>query len=495
MGLSKEAKIGIISICVFLTVYYIIFISKLITPPEPKRYKIYVTWDNINGLRGKSVVKLKGVAVGEVSAIEFSSKTQNARVTLKIDEGQEIPLNSIFTIQSGLIGDKWVAIDPDPSISSMIKPEMEIEGVTLLSMADNFRILKIRLISFNKNIAGVKEKTEKINKIIADENFKKEVKAKVINIRKGTENLNKTILASEDSINVFSENLQNSLYALTSDMSVMAKGIRNNIRIFLKGVSYSVSHTDRKVNRFGQDISVIVEELKKTSDELCIIVDKITANLDPEKGIPPKIRMALLSLRESCMFTEEGAQELLAFSEKGSMYQNDIKQITSSVRKAMARLDSTLTGMLGYVQEEKQDDTEIKAEYEVIITRSNDNFYGDLYANLFLSDNNDKRDKFLSLGVADVNSERSTVNAQLGKIITPELTFRGGIVKSSLGAGLDYKIGDKTTLSMDVFDFSERNAFIDVKGRYSIQDNFELVFGVDDVLEEKKLKMGFGIKF
>jgi phospholipid/cholesterol/gamma-HCH transport system substrate-binding protein len=494
MGLSKDAKIGIIVISVFLTLYYIVFVSKLITPPEPKRYNIYAVWDNINGLREKSAVKMKGVSVGEVGTIEFSSKKQKAKVTLKINLSQEIPENSIFTIQSGLIGDKWVAIDPDPSMSSMIKPEMEIEGVTLLSMADNFRMLKIRLIAFNKNIAQVKEKTEKINNIIADEKFKKEVKAKVFNIRKGTEDLNKTILASEDSINVFSENLQNSLYVLTSDMSVMARDIRNNINVFLGGVSSSVSHMDKKVNRFGQDISVIIKDLKKSSDDICMIVDKITANLDPQKGIPPKIRMALLSLRESCMFIEEGAQGILAFSEKGPMYQNDIKQITSSVRKAMARIDGSLTGMLGYVEEEEKDITQIKAEYEIIITRSNDNFNGDIYANLFLSDK-DKSDKFLNLGIVDVNTERTTVSAQIGKIVTPDLTLRGGIVKSSLGAGLDYKLGKKTTLSMDVFDFSQRNAFIDVKGRYNIQDNFELVLGVDDVLDEKKLKMGFGIKF
>jgi len=102
MGLSREAKIGIISISLFLSVYYIIFVSKLITPPEPKRYKIYVMWDNINGLRDKSVVKLKGVAIGEVGEITFSSKTQKARVTLKIDENQEIPQNSIFTYRADL---------------------------------------------------------------------------------------------------------------------------------------------------------------------------------------------------------------------------------------------------------------------------------------------------------------------------------------------------------------------------------------------------------
>ncbi|OQA12005.1 MAG: hypothetical protein BWY64_04004 [bacterium ADurb.Bin363] len=434
---------------------------------------------------------MKGVYVGKVGKVNFSSKSQKAKVTLKIDYWHKVPENSIYLIQSGLIGEQWVYIDPNP-LGKPVEPGTEAEGVTPISMGDNYRNLMVRLDAFNKNIENIKKKTENIYRIVGDEQFKRDMKEKILNIKASTAQYNKTIVESEDTIEEFFHNFQEGLFSMSYELAIMARNIRNNIALVLGGVSSSIHNLDKKVNIYGNDIAVIVCQLKKASEELALITENITETLDPNSGIPPKVRGALLSLRESCMFIEEGAQEILAFSEKGPAYQRDIKETLANVRKAMDRIDGTLTGMLGYVHEGTEEESHITGDYEILITRNKDDFNADLYANIYWTK---EKDMFLNLGIADVNANHTTINAQLGKIVKPDLRLRGGIVKSSLGAGVDYGLTKNTTVSFDIFDFSEHNAFIDFKGRYRIQKHFELILGVDDLLNEKEIKAGIGITF
>ncbi len=76
-------------------------------------YQVEAYFSNIGGLKLKSPVKMSGVRVGEVAAIDFDSERYEAKVTLSIKAAfDKIPADSsasIFT--SGLLGEQYIGLD------------------------------------------------------------------------------------------------------------------------------------------------------------------------------------------------------------------------------------------------------------------------------------------------------------------------------------------------------------------------------------------------
>lgn len=79
-----------------------------------KTYTISGAFDDIGGLKVRSPVKIGGVQIGEVSAIQLDEQSFKAIVRMRIyDQFSDIPDDStagIFT--SGLLGDNYIAITP-----------------------------------------------------------------------------------------------------------------------------------------------------------------------------------------------------------------------------------------------------------------------------------------------------------------------------------------------------------------------------------------------
>ena len=91
-------------------------------------YRLYALYRHIDGLALHADVRLAGIRVGEVAA-EHLAPHEEARVTLTVRDGVEIPRDSAAIIASdGLLGAKFVKIDPggDPE---MLKPGASFDYV------------------------------------------------------------------------------------------------------------------------------------------------------------------------------------------------------------------------------------------------------------------------------------------------------------------------------------------------------------------------------
>ncbi len=94
---------------------------------ERKGYPVVAVFNQADGLGIGAEVRLAGIPVGEVSAMEFNSETNQAVVTMTIDETVKLPLDSAVLIGSdGLMGDKFIKIEPGGDIE-MVKPGGRIE--------------------------------------------------------------------------------------------------------------------------------------------------------------------------------------------------------------------------------------------------------------------------------------------------------------------------------------------------------------------------------
>lgn len=77
-------------------------------------YQVTARFDNIGGLKVRSAVKVSGVKVGQVSEIDYDTKTFEALVTMQLDEKySEFPRDTIASIfTSGLLGEQYIGLEP-----------------------------------------------------------------------------------------------------------------------------------------------------------------------------------------------------------------------------------------------------------------------------------------------------------------------------------------------------------------------------------------------
>jgi phospholipid/cholesterol/gamma-HCH transport system substrate-binding protein len=84
---------------------------------------LYATFDDIGGLSPRSAVRIGGVRVGRVKAIDLDADLR-ARVQLDLDQGLELSVDSAAAIRtSGLLGDQFIALEPGAEEELLVSGE------------------------------------------------------------------------------------------------------------------------------------------------------------------------------------------------------------------------------------------------------------------------------------------------------------------------------------------------------------------------------------
>lgn len=92
-----------------------------------EQLQLSARFSNIGELRVRAPVKIGGVTVGEVAAVELDRESYEALVRIKVDTTVAIPADSSIGIYTaGLLGDRYLGISPGGD------PEMLKEGDEIL---------------------------------------------------------------------------------------------------------------------------------------------------------------------------------------------------------------------------------------------------------------------------------------------------------------------------------------------------------------------------
>ncbi len=76
-------------------------------------YTLTASFTDIGGLKVRSAVRIAGVQVGEVEALNLNPQTYQATLTLALNKNIQIPADSSASItSSGILGDNFVSITP-----------------------------------------------------------------------------------------------------------------------------------------------------------------------------------------------------------------------------------------------------------------------------------------------------------------------------------------------------------------------------------------------
>ena len=86
-------------------------------------YSLFARFTSVSGLRTGSSIQMLGIEVGRVDDFTMDQENQMAVVEFRINKGINIYDDAIASIKTeGLIGDRYVSIDPGGGTDELLQP-------------------------------------------------------------------------------------------------------------------------------------------------------------------------------------------------------------------------------------------------------------------------------------------------------------------------------------------------------------------------------------
>lgn len=123
---SIETVVGIFVVIGLICVGYMTVKLGKVSLFGEDTYPLSARFASVSGLRVGSSVEIYGIEVGSVTSLHIDGERQMGVVDMKINKGVKVYDDAAATIKSaGLIGDKYVRIDPGGS-GEVLKPRGSI---------------------------------------------------------------------------------------------------------------------------------------------------------------------------------------------------------------------------------------------------------------------------------------------------------------------------------------------------------------------------------
>ena len=110
---SKETVVGIFVVIGLVCIGYMTVKLGNVGFFGDNTYSLFAKFNTVTGLREGNPVIMLGLDIGKVQKFTMDQENQQVMVEFKINKGIEVYDDAIASIKTeGLIGDKYVAIDP-----------------------------------------------------------------------------------------------------------------------------------------------------------------------------------------------------------------------------------------------------------------------------------------------------------------------------------------------------------------------------------------------
>ena len=159
--MSQETRAGIVAVLFIAALVGFLIFLRGGADIRDRGYEIHVVVANAGGIAVGATTQMAGVEVGRVSRVELTPE-RRARITVRIRTAVAIPMGSRFSIGSaGLLGDRYIAISPEPGDVPPIEPGTVVTGSAPLSLEE----LYDRVIAVARR---AEDALTNINRVIGD---------------------------------------------------------------------------------------------------------------------------------------------------------------------------------------------------------------------------------------------------------------------------------------------------------------------------------------
>lgn len=256
--ISNELKIGL-TVVIALIVGFIGYRIMKDIPLFRTGTSIYTTFDQVYGLNSGNVVNVKGYKIGSVKEMHLLD-SDSTRVTLNIEEGQQIPKGSIAVLKSsGVLGGKFIEIYKSDS-TEMVQHQGTIKGVFELGVMDSFAEEGEKLSNdISASIQGIGKLVESLNEALSEEN-KENVTGTIRSISSTTNSLNELIQKRQSDLDTMIQEAKNTMETL-DDISSENKEKLHSLITNLEATSAELETLSAGLNKTNLTLNEVLTKI------------------------------------------------------------------------------------------------------------------------------------------------------------------------------------------------------------------------------------------
>jgi len=462
---------------------------------DPNTYRVKVSFADTRGLSKQSIVRMQGVAVGEVTGIDLDTDRQpfSPIVTLSIKKHFNIPADSHFVIVSGIL---------------ITTPQVEI----IPGKQSTF-------LARNSNIIIVGDPPTGILAAISPE-----LAGSVTELRTTVKSLNAKLNITFDKLNRTLDSTQ-PILKHTDEFIVRAKDAATSARSLIADPAYKRQFTATLTNfrRVSDDASATSSQLKG------YVTDLTTKTKEPLEKLPSKLN-DLLGHIDSTLDNADAVVNKLTEQVTDPRFQQSLQETAELARTTLARFNQIATDLHELTGDPKlQNDLKLTVsnlrstteKSEAVVDKFNNllgKFIGgtgsglkprfklpsveltsdvseqlsptrlrlDLNARFGFGPRNEAY-----VGLYDIGQD-TRLTLQAGNKINDSVTARYGLYASKIGAGIDFRAGSGTQLRADLWDTSRLR--LDLRSTFRVNNNASIWLGTDNLLRSPVPILGVQLK-
>ncbi len=261
----KQKNLVFVGSTIFIAVILLVFLMlKLGEWKLSKGLTFYAIFNFANGILKDGPVMVSGVKLGKVRNIEFITIDNITKVRLEIWLEDRIAIKKdakIYINQAGLMGEKYIEIDPGTAGVPNITPGEELIGIEPQKIDEIIAGTMDVIRGLNKAIDG-------FNDVFVEKDVKAKLRLAIDNLSTAIKNISELINTNKNHINKGLGNFELSLKNMSESTVSLKKMISAN---------------EENVNKIIRDISVFSETLNsigvKNNAKINEMIDNLTKTI------------------------------------------------------------------------------------------------------------------------------------------------------------------------------------------------------------------------
>ena len=352
---SENIKVGLFVLFLGLLLGATLFLVSGSTKLLEERYTLYGTWKDVGGLKEGAVVRLAGVAVGEVIAVDFS-ENKDRKLTVKLsvekkfqdrirrcteadlpESPQELPpVSSEARIDTvGVLGDKYVSLTMGDTRCKALQDGEEIHTQEALD-----------IVAYTKTATEIMSKLNSIGGKI-DSILGSDEEAGQASLSRSFQNLEEITLAIKEGNGLINALLYDpSLKEQLEQTLLKTDQTADNLRLASRGISSAVQEVTEGNGLaheliYGQDGSALAKELQLVAAALTELAQDIksetslinTLIYDPsKKQILEDLQATSNSLRTAAEALQNGDGTVALMMRDPTLYE-DLRSLVGGAQR------------------------------------------------------------------------------------------------------------------------------------------------------------------
>lgn len=262
----KSVKVGVLSLLTIFLLYFGINFLKGINVMNNGRV-FYAYYDNVSGLTEGNSVTVKGYKIGTITKINFDLEKENLlKVTLHVENGINIPLNTIAKIMStDLMGTKGISLSlGDTSVMSVSGSELASSIESSLQDEVNAQILPLK--NKTEQLIGSIDSVMTVITSVLNKDARESLTKSLVSLDRTFSTLSETMLVVDKMVNENEKNISTIMTNFTS-------------------ISSNLNASNEEIKNIISNFSSISDSLAK-ADILSTLssIDKITSKINNSEG-------------------------------------------------------------------------------------------------------------------------------------------------------------------------------------------------------------------